>query len=420
MQFPSIRRLAPDRLLTRLRAEARAAQPGVPSRDRQGVVYANFCKLVRVVAWLSLALVIRADDQPSEIQQAMQAGEASYRKADYDAARTSYEKAWQLVQETPGNNPARYDILKRLTTIRASLGQYAEADAYLQLAMNWHETHVARDDARMIEDYLASATLCRRMKDYDRALAILGRVRDLHARSEGLESITVATDLGRLAQIYIDQKKPESAEGLLQGALKIRTKLTGQYDASLLHDLDMLGDVSTKLREYEQAEDAYRRALIIRESLFGKISLELISSVDGLAYALFGEKKYDEADAMYRRLIDSWVGTAGKDHPLLALAYDKVAVFYAEQKKFERAKDAAEHSNAIRAHFLATGLAQDAAEQQAEGNIAETKALYHRALAALYPPNPLYDELRAQCEIILKSLETPKPKSTVKPPPRRK
>ena len=360
-----------------------------------------------------------SDDQPAEIQQAMQAGEASYRKADYETARVSYEKAWQLVQDTPGNNPARYDILKRLTAIRASLGQYADADAYLQLAMNWHETHVGRDDARMIDDYYESATLCRRMKDYDRALAILGRVRDLHARSAGALSLPVAADMGRSAQIYIDQKKPEAAASLLRGSIEMRTKLTGPYDASLLHDLDLMGEVSTKLAQYDQATDAYRHALIIRESLFGKISLELISAVDGLAYALFGEKKFDEADAMYHRLVDLWVGTAGKDHPLLALAYDKTAIFYAEQKKFDQAKDAAEHANAIRAHFLAVGLAQEAAEQQAEGNVAETKALYRRLVTVLDPPNPLYDELRVASESILKNLETPKPK-TVKLPPRRK
>lgn len=370
---------------------------------------------------LTAALLISpafSDDPPTEIQQAMQAGEAGYKKADYETARASYEKAWELVQSTPNNNPARYDILKRLTAIRASLGQYAEADAYLQLAMNWHETNVGRDDAMMIDDYYESATLCRRMKDYDRALAILGRVRDLHSRSAGVLSLPVAADMGRIAQIYIDRKKPDAAAGLLRGAIEMRTKLTGPYDPSLLHDLDMMGEVSTNLRQYDQAEDAYRHALIIRESLFGKVSLESISTVDGLAYALFGEKKLDEAEAMYHRLIDLWMGTAGKEHPLLATAYDKLAIFYAEQKKFDQAKEAAEHANAIRAHFLAVGLAQEATQQQAEGNIAETKALYRRLVTVLDPPNPLYDELRVAGESILKSLEAPKPK-TVKPPPRR-
>jgi hypothetical protein len=41
-------------------------------------------------------------------------------------------------------------------------------------------------------------------------------------------------------------------------------------------------------------------------------------------------------------------------------------------------------------------------------------------LTVLDPPNPLYDELRAGAESILKNLEAPKPKTTVKPPPRRK
>jgi hypothetical protein len=105
--------------------------------------------------------------------------------------------------------------------------------------------------------------------------------------------------------------------------------------------------------------------------------------------------------------------------PAVTLAYDKTAIFYAEQKKFDQGADAAEHANASRAHFLAVGLAPEATEQQAEGNIAETKALYRRLLAVLDPPNPLYDELRVGSESIFKNLEAPKPILS-KPPPRRK
>ena len=374
--------------------------------------------VIGIYAAIAFAMPVRADDQPSEIQQSMQAGEASYRRADYDGARIAYEKAWQLVQETPRDNPMRYDVLKRLTAIRSALGQYAEADAYLQLAMNWHETNVARDDSKMIDDYLESATLCRRMKDYDRALAILGHVRDLHARSSGVPSLPVATDLGRIAQIYLDQQKPDAATGMLNAAVEMRTKAAGPYDPSMLHDLDLLGEALTKLRQYPEASEAFRHALIIRESLFGRVSLDLISSVDGLAYSLFGEKKFDDADKMYHRLVDLWSETAGPDHPLLALAYDKMAIFYAEQKKFVESKSASEHANAIRAHFLGIGLAQEATEQQAEGNLAETKALYRRLIGVLDPPNPVYDDLRTASESILKSMDAPKPKTS--PPPARK
>lgn len=368
-----------------------------------------------------LGLAPQIDEQAPDVEQLMRTAAASYAKADYDAARTAYEKAWDLAQQTPSNDPLRYDLLKRLVAVRAAQGEFAEADKYMQLAINWRETAIGRDDPKIADDLVESANLCRGLKDYDRALAILERVRAMHAKVSGDISLPVASDFSRIAKIYLDQKNRESAVDALDTAVKIRSKVSGEYDASLLPDLDRLGEVRVMLQRYEDAETAFRRALIIRESLVGRDSGDLIQSIDGLAYALFGQKKYDEADPLYQRLIALWVGSVGKDHPMVALAYDKVAVFYADQKKFEQAKAAADHANALRAHFLATGLVQEATEQQAEANLDQAAALYHRALATLDPPDPEYDELRAQIETILKALEQPAPKRKALPaPPRRK
>lgn len=373
-----------------------------------------------VLSLLILAPAIAwADDENTGLNEFLRAGEASYRKAEYDAARISYEKAWDLAQQTPPNTPARYDILKRLTAVHAAAGQFAEADNYLQLAINWRETAIGRDDPKIADDLLESVTLCRGMKQFDRAMAILERVRFMHVRSAGMESLAVADDFSRMARIQMDLKNNEGAANSYAAALAIRAKLAGQYDASLIPDLDRLGPLLIMLQRYDKAEDTFRLALVIRESLLGKDSPELISTVDGLAYACFGQKKYDEADPFYQRLIALWTSSAGKEHPMVAMAYDKVAVFYAEQKKFEQAKAAAGHANAVRAHFFATGLSLEATEQFAEGKMEETKALYRRALAALDPPDPLYDELRSQIESILKSIDEPKRKLS-KPPPRRK
>ena len=90
---------------------------------------------------------------------------------------------------------------------------------------------------------------------------------------------------------------------------------------------------------------------------------------------------------------------------MVAIALDKVAAFYADQKKYDQAKEAAGRANAIRAYCLATGLAQQAAEQLAERNQAGAVALYRRALAVLDPPSPVYQELRATIEGILKLLD---------------
>ncbi len=353
-----------------------------------------------------------AGEDPPELQKLLVDGEAAYTKADYEAARASYEQAWKLAQETPRNNSTRYDILKRLTAIRAAQGEFEDADSYLQLAINWREVTNGVSDPKIAGELLQSVTLCRGMKNYERAMAILGRVRDMHARSEGADSIPVADDFTRMAQIFMDQKKPENAAASLSSALEIRMKVVGRFDPSLLRDLDRLGEILNSLNGYQEAEAWLRQSLVIREGQFGRESVELLGTLDGLAYACFGQKEYDVADTLYRRLIALWTTSAGPQHPMLAIAYDKVAVFYSVQKKFDEAKEAADHSNAIRAHFFASGLMQEAIETKTDGNEAEQKALYQKALALLDPPSPVYDELHGQLESIVKSLEPP-------PPPKR-
>ncbi len=369
---------------------------------------------------LGMSFLWGYEAESEQIEALAREGAAAYMRADYEAARLNYEKAWEIARQGRAGNPVRYDILKRLAAIRAAQGELAEADKYLQLAINWRETTIGPDDPKVADDLLESATLCRGMKDYDRAMAILERVRSMHLRSAGAESVLYASDWSRMGQIYLDEQNRDGAAAAFDQALAIRSKIAGAYDVSLLGDLDALGGVLIAMGRYDRAEENYRHALVIRESLFGRESADLIATVDGLAYACFGEKKYDEADPLYQRLISLWSSSAGEEHPMVSIAYDKLAMFYAAQKKFDLAKAAAEHANAIRAHFLASGFAQEAVEQQAENNVANAKELYRRALAALEPPNPVYDELTAQIRASLDNLEHPKIPPKAKAPQRRK
>jgi tetratricopeptide (TPR) repeat protein len=367
---------------------------------------------------LMACFLSRAGAQPdaaADMQTLIEAGNASYLHADYEAGRQSFEKAWQLAQETPPDNPVRYDILKRLASIRAAAGEFADADNYLQLAINWRQNTLGQDDPKIADDLLLSAAFCRGMQDYNRAIAILNRVLAMHVPALGYDSTAVADDFSRMAQVEMDRKRLPMAASSLNAALAIRKKLAGPLDVSLVPDLDRLGEVSTTMHRYDRAEEAYRGALVIRETLLGKEHPDLLASIDGLAYALFGQKKYDEAEPLYQRLIPLWVESVGAEHPMVAIALDKVATFYADQKKYDQAKEAADRANAIRAYCLAAGLAQQGAEQIAEHNQASARDFYRRALAVLDPPSPVYQELRTTIEGILKLLEAP-PRKT---PPRR-
>jgi tetratricopeptide (TPR) repeat protein len=361
-----------------------------------------------------LLLFVSAACAQEGIPPLVAAGSASHVKGDYEAARQSFLRAWDLAQQTPPNDPVRYDILKRLTSVRAAAGEFADADNWLQMAINWRENTSGQNDPKVADDLLLSFSFARAMKNNDRALLILNRVMAIHRASAGIPSVPVADDESRISQVQMSQKNFPAAIATINLALTMRTDLAGPLDPSLIGDLDRLAGVYIVLREYPKAEDAYRRALVIRETLFGKNDADLIATVDGLAYAIFGQKRYSDAEPLYKRLIDLWVKSVGDDHPMVAMALDKVAVFYADQKKYDEAKEATERATAIRTHFLATGLSGAATEQIAEGNKDAAIALYRRALLAMDPPHPMYDELHSQIEGIVKSMAPP-----AKPPARK-
>jgi tetratricopeptide (TPR) repeat protein len=342
------------------------------------------------------------DDPATGIPPLLKTGDAAYLKGDYEAAFPLFARAWELVQQAPKDDPLRYDILKRLTSVRAAAGEFADADAWLQQAITWRENTLGQKDPKIAADLWISAALWRGMKDFDRALLIFQRVRAMHVAAFTFNSTQVADDFSRIAQIYMDQKKPEEAINSLNVALEIRTKLAGPLDLSLVPDLDRLGELHTAARDYEKSEDVFRHVLAIRETLYGKVHADLISTVDGLAYAVFGQKKYDVAEPIYLRLISLWETSVGMDHPMVAVALDKVAVFYAEQKKLDQMRDALVRSTAIRAHFLASGISQQATAELIAGRVEQAKAFYQRGLMVLDPPNPINQELRAQFETMLK------------------
>jgi tetratricopeptide (TPR) repeat protein len=359
-------------------------------------------------------------DAAAVILPLLKEGDAEYLKGDYEAARQAFLKAWEFAQQTLNDNPIRYDVCKRLTNVRAAAGEFADADNWLQQAVTWRENTLGQKDAGIPDDLLISVNLCRGMKDFDRAMYILERVRSLHTAAFTTNSTQVADDFSRIAQIFLDQNKPEPAINSLHTAVEIRTRLSGPLHSTLVPDLDRLGELYTTVRDYEKAEAAFRHDLVIRETIYGKTHADLISTVDGLAYALFGQKNYEAAEPIYQRLISLWETSVGPEHPMIAVVLDKVAVFYAEQKKYGQARQALERSSAIRAHFMATGLSQQATEELSENHLEEARAFYVRALAILDPPHPVNEELRAQFEGILKAFDQMKSKPAARKPPPKK
>jgi tetratricopeptide (TPR) repeat protein len=375
-------------------------------------------RLEALAACALLALATAAQEQPTgEIKPLLESASTAHMKGDYEASRQSLLQAWELAQQRPSADPIRYDVLKRLVSVRSTVGDYADADNFLQMAINWRELTNGQNDPKIADDLLVSVSLCRGMKTFDRAMFILQRVMTLHRLAFGPDTTPIADDFSRMAQIHMDQKNLLGAENALRQAIAIRTTVAGPLDASLVPDLDRLAGLMIAVRAYDKAEALFRQAMVIRETLLGKEDADLIATVDGLAYAVFGQKRYDDADPLYQRLIALWTKSVGADHPMVAMALDKVAVFYADQKKFDQAREVQNRAIAIRARFLATGLSLAATAETAQQHKEEALAHYKRALLVLDPPHEIYDETRSIIEEIVKGLE-PTP-AAAKPAPKK-
>ncbi|HUA61122.1 MAG TPA: tetratricopeptide repeat protein [Verrucomicrobiae bacterium] len=333
-----------------------------------------------------------------EIAPLLASGNADYLKGDFAKARDEYKQAWDLATKRPNEDQIRYDVLKRLSRAQAALGDYQEASDTMSMAISWREQTNGPADPKLPDDLLVSVGYLKALKDWNGALAVLNRVMTLHIRLQhDFDTIPVADDLSRMSQIFMsmDKRDTDNAIRVLNQALEIRTKLSGPLDPSLIYDLDRLGSIYNGTQAYDKAEETYRHALVIRESIFGKDDADLIPDVDGLAFALFGEEKYDDADPVYHRLVDLWALSTAPDHPMLAIAWQKLGVFYCAQKKFDQAKEAFDKGNAIRALFFSTGFAEQAGETLKYGDKAAVIALYQKALKPLDAPNPVYDKLKA-------------------------
>ena len=349
---------------------------------------------------LLFALLLFAGD----VDQLLTDARRSYAKGDMVSARKSMDEAWALASPMPQKDPKRYEVIRQFADILIATDDLDGAENYLQQAVNWREQVHGMNHPLVADELTSLAMLVRAKHDFTRALVVMQRVQDIHILVAGVEAPELANDYSRMALIYTEQEQHDRAIRMLELTLRIRQKTLGVWDAGLLPELDRLGVSYVTVRNYPKGEETYRHALLIRERLFGKTAAELIQNVEGLAYAQFGQKKWEDAETNYKRLLALWEVSASKEHPMIPITLDKLALLYREQEKFELAVQTASLGLAMRAHFLANGLTREAMVQINQGKRREAGVLLRRAQDTLDPKRPEHEKLLAQIVGLLKEL----------------
>lgn len=373
---------------------------------------------MRLVVLALAGALLRAQEPAAPDPNALMAeARLQIGRGDAAAAKTTLERVWMELEKGPPEDPRRYDTLKMQSAVATLLGQYEEAEQYIQIGIAWRQTVIGRNDPKLADEYVEIAMLCYRKKDFDRGLELLKQALNRVARANSFDSVPVADIFSRMALMHLGQSKQEDAAFDLDTAVQIRAKVLGADHPALLPDLDRLGTTRISLRHYDKAEQVYRRALSIRERMLAPTDPDLIPSVEGLGYAFFGQKKYPEAESQYQRLLRLWEGSAGSEHPMVAQTLEKIAILYREQKRWDDSRPLAERALAIRALFQARGLNQEASARYLHGDRKEGEELYKRALALLDPARAEHKELHATIIGILREIDAAPPPPA--PPARR-
>lgn len=325
----------------------------------------------------------------------LQEGLANYQKGDCATAVSILDEARILADSGPAESRTRYEVLKALVAVNASLGEYEKAEQYLEIAMNWRERYDKAALVDLSDDRMELASILEWRKQYERAAAVLHSVEQQYARqSAGMTDPRLADVLSRQAQVYSAMGEKAAAVVYSERSIRLRSAQLGEWHVWLTTELERLGVYALQARDYAKAEEAYQHAVLIRERAQGRDHIDLVSSLDGLAYALYGQKKHAEAEQVYARLLKSWTETAGLEHPMVILTLDKIASLYRDWGREEEAKAAEAKAIALRALFHANGLVRQAGDLIRQKRTPEAVALYRKALSLTDANRMEHAELR--------------------------
>ncbi|MBA3973181.1 MAG: hypothetical protein C0504_03060 [Candidatus Solibacter sp.] len=337
-------------------------------------------------------------------------GLASYQKGDRVSALGLLEEARQLADTGPAESRTRYEILKALAAVSASIGDYEKAEQWLEIAMNWRERYEKAALVDLSDDRMELAGILEWRKDYERAAAVLKSIEQQYVRQpQGISDPRLADVLGRQAHLFSAMGDKAAAAVYSERSIRLRAAQLGEWHVWLTNELERLGVYALQARNYAKAEEAYQHAVLIRERAQGRDHIDLVSSLDGLAYALYGQKKHAEAEQVYARLLKSWTGTAGIEHPMVILTLDKIASLYRDWGREDDAQAAEAKAIALRALFHANGLVRQAGELIRQKRTKQALALYRKAQALTDPNRMEHAELRKKLTASLAEYAAAKP-----------
>ena len=240
-----------------------------------------------------------------------------------------------LEQELDENN--KTSIYSQLGMIKQELGEYSEAIAYFEKAIEIEERHTPRNETSLSHTYNNIGMVYFRMGDYPKALISHEKALVLKEQSLPAMHPQLASSYGNIGIVYFSMGDYPKALASHDKALQIKQQSVSPTHPSLAMSYNNIGNVYFSMHEYTSALASYEKALAIRQQSLPPTHLHLASSYNniGLVYDSMGD--YPQALASHEKALDIQQNSLAATHPDLIATHNNMGVVYKNMGNYPKA-----------------------------------------------------------------------------------
>jgi serine/threonine-protein kinase len=233
----------------------------------------------------------------------------------------------------------RASLRRTIGTTYLALGLYDEAERQLREALRLRQEHLDPQDREVAVSMVELATLLHARHEFDTAGELLEGALAIFVRASGEESAEAATTLSSLGAIRRAQGRTEQAQELQRRALELRRRVGDGSSIEVAESLNNLASVLMDQQRFEEAQPLLEEALDIRRAWLGANHPLVAQSMDNLALLLLRRDAPARAEPLFREALALEERLLGPDHPDVAVTRRNLALLLARRGETGEAEE---------------------------------------------------------------------------------
>ena len=265
------------------------------------------------------------------------AGESSWRDREVTARDILLAGGARLRDELLDQPKLRSELLFIVGDLFSKLGDYAQAESVLTLALATSEEGFGRRSEETVAVLNILGDLLKEVGQTDRARPMLEEALAIGRDLWGEEHVTTATSLANLAALERIDGHEEKALEFFERVLAIDRILLPPDDQGLAQDMNNVAVSLNSLGRNAEADSLYQLVVAARSAHFGPDHPEVALTLANRAGALEDLDRGAEAESLYLRAVDIYGRHYPSGHPNTALTLTNLGMFYRNEGRLDEA-----------------------------------------------------------------------------------